>query len=166
MSRLGNSILFWVTLLAVVAVDRMTKILAVERLSPAHIPHRVVGDVIRLTLAYNQKAAMGLSLGNHSRVAFAVIAALMLAALLLYQSRLQSADRVMNAVLGLIAGGAVGNLIDRVQSPSGVVDFIDVGVGTMRFWTFNVADSAVVMGATCLAVILLRRDALERSGQT
>lgn len=43
--------------------------------------------------------------------------------------------------LALVAGGAMGNLIDRLRSPRGVVDFIDVGIGDARFWTFNVADA-------------------------
>ncbi len=51
-------------------------------------------------------------------------------------------------------GGAAGNLIDRLRSGRGVVDFIDLGVGSVRFWTFNVADSGVTIGA-CLLVVAL-----------
>jgi signal peptidase II len=61
--------------------------------------------------------------------------------------------------LGLVAGGAVGNLIDRVRSPRGVVDFLDVGVGALRWPTFNIADIAVSCGAIALAVSLWREDA-------
>ena len=60
--------------------------------------------------------------------------------------------------LGLAWGGAAGNLIDRIRSPLGVVDFIDIGVGSVRFWTFNVADSAVSVGAVMLGWILLQED--------
>ena len=56
-------------------------------------------------------------------------------------------------------GGAAGNLIDRFRSPRGVVDFIDIGVGDVRFWTFNVADSAVTVGAILLALVLWHEDA-------
>jgi signal peptidase II len=59
--------------------------------------------------------------------------------------------------LGLIAGGALGNLMDRIRSPRGVVDFIDIGTESWRFWTFNVADSGVFTGAVLLALILMRR---------
>jgi signal peptidase II len=52
----------------------------------------------------------------------------------------------------------VGNLIDRVRSGRGVVDFIDIGVGNTRFWTFNVADSAITIGAILLAVTLWRAE--------
>jgi signal peptidase II len=53
--------------------------------------------------------------------------------------------------LGLAFGGAAGNLIDRIRSTAGVVDFIDIGFGDVRFWTFNLADSAVTIGALVLA---------------
>jgi signal peptidase II len=53
-----------------------------------------------------------------------------------------------------VCGGAIGNLIDRVRSASGVVDFIDVGLGDMRWPTFNVADMAVSIGAFLLAWVL------------
>ena len=49
--------------------------------------------------------------------------------------------RLRAAALALVAGGAMGNLIDRLRSPRGVVDFINVGIGDARFWTFNVADA-------------------------
>jgi signal peptidase II len=65
-------------------------------------------------------------------------------------------ERLVAVALGLICGGAVGNLVDRLLSPVGVVDFIDVGVGAVRFWTFNVADSGITVGAILLAIALWR----------
>jgi signal peptidase II len=53
--------------------------------------------------------------------------------------------------LGLVCGGAIGNLIDRVRSPIGVVDFLDIGFRDWRWPTFNVADMAVSIGAFLLA---------------
>ncbi|HEX7024749.1 MAG TPA: signal peptidase II, partial [Gemmatimonadales bacterium] len=68
-------------------------------------------------------------------------------------------DHVLRAVaLALVAGGAMGNLLDRVRSPLGVVDFIDVGIGDTRFWTFNLADLGVTAGALLLAAVLWRDD--------
>jgi signal peptidase II len=58
-----------------------------------------------------------------------------------------------------VAGGAAGNLIDRVRSAQGVVDFIDVGVGATRWPTFNVADMGVSCGAIALAISLWMEDA-------
>ncbi|NCW45716.1 MAG: hypothetical protein EBV77_09695, partial [Gemmatimonadaceae bacterium] len=58
----------------------------------------------------------------------------------------------------VIVGGAIGNLLDRIRLREGVVDFIDIGIGTTRFWTFNVADTAVTIGAVCLVLALWRED--------
>jgi signal peptidase II len=56
--------------------------------------------------------------------------------------------------LALVCGGAFGNLVDRVRSAQGVVDFIEVGIGAYRWPTFNVADSAITVGAIALAISL------------
>jgi signal peptidase II len=61
--------------------------------------------------------------------------------------------------LALVCGGAIGNLIDRVKSPFGVVDFIDIGLGDSRWPTFNIADMAVSLGAFLLAWVLWGEDA-------
>src|SRR5258705_2211813 len=65
-------------------------------------------------------------------------------------------DRFRQLALGLVAGGAAGNLIDRIRSARGVVDFLDVGIGAYRWPTFNVADIAVSCGAIALAISLWR----------
>jgi signal peptidase II len=57
-----------------------------------------------------------------------------------------------------VCGGAVGNLIDRITSPFGVVDFIDMGFGDSRWPTFNIADMAVSLGAFLLAWVLWGED--------
>lgn len=153
----SKAVAFWPVLLSLVALDCASKELAVDKLSPAHVPHPIVGDVVRFTLAYNPRAAMGLSLGEHSRILFGVIAALMLVALVVYRRRASSQNGIMTIALALIGGGAAGNLLDRIRSSRGVVDFIDVGIGNARFWTFNVADAAVICG-TILLVLVLRRN--------
>jgi signal peptidase II len=155
---------FWPVLLSLVALDCATKDLAVDKLSPAHIPHPIVGDVVRFTLAYNPHAAMGLSLGEHSRILFAVIAVLMLVALVVYRRRISPQNGVTTIALALIGGGAAGNLIDRVRSSRGVVDFIDIGLGNARFWTFNLADAGVFCGAMLLMVILMRKPDAQAGG--
>jgi signal peptidase II len=63
-------------------------------------------------------------------------------------------DRLRLLALALVCGGATGNLVDRIRSPEGVVDFLDVGVGDWRWPTFNVADSAITVGAIALAILL------------
>lgn len=149
-----NPPLFWGVLTTVVAIDVVTKVLAVANLSPQHIPHDVLGDHLRFTLVYNPGAAFGLNLGPFSRWIFMALTIGALVVLWrLYQATRQG-DLYRTLALGLVCGGAVGNLIDRVRSPLGVVDFIDVGLRDMRWPTFNVADMAVSVGAFLLAWVL------------
>jgi len=151
---------FWPLLLLLIFADCTTKRLAEEHLVPEHVPHRVVGNVVRLTLAYNPNAAFSLSLGQHSRVGFTVLALAVLIALGSVYRSTSAQDRVQAAALALVAGGAIGNVLDRFRAPGGtyrgVVDFIDIGVGGWRFWTFNLADVGVTCGAILLALVLLR----------
>jgi signal peptidase II len=136
----------------------VTKRLAEQGLR-LHVPREVVGEWVRLTLTYNTGAAMNVSLGDASRVVFGVVASFMLVIIFRMYRRTAAQDAPQAAALALIAAGALGNLIDRLRSPRGVVDFIDVGVADWRFWTFNVADLGVTIGAVLLATLLLKRPA-------
>jgi signal peptidase II len=158
--------IFWPIALTLLLADCTTKQLAEEHLNPMHTPHAIFGEWVRFTLAYNPGAAMGLSLGEFSRVWFTLIAFGVLAILLRLYSRTPPGDVSMAAALALVCGGAAGNLLDRLRSPLGVVDFIDLGVGDFRFYTFNLADVGVSLGAVALAILVWRREgqiqALER----
>ena len=153
-----KSALFWPLVLALVLTDCTTKRLAVEHLTPPHVPHEVVGDWVRLTLAYNPGIAFSLHVGAYSRWVFSTLTVGALA--LLWQLYRRAAARDVRRVVavGLLWGGAFGNLLDRLRSERGVVDFIDIGAGSLRFWTFNVADVAVTVGATLLALTLWREE--------
>lgn len=154
--------LFWGTAAAVIVVDFITKLLAEHFLVPRYVPHRVIGEVVRFTLAYNPGAAFSMSLGQYSRLIFGGFAVIALVVLWrLYRmtgAGARAGDRLRIVALGLAFGGAAGNLMDRIRSPQGVVDFIDIGLGDVRFWTFNVADSAVTIGAILLAWSLSREE--------
>ena len=145
-----------------IAADLVTKLLAERLLVPRYVPHRVIGDVVRFTLAYNPGAAFSMSLGQYSRLIFGGFAVIALFVLWrLYRmtgAGARAGDRLRVAALGLAFGGAAGNLVDRIRSPQGVVDFIDIGFGDTRFWTFNIADSAVTIGAILLAWSLSREE--------
>ncbi|HEX6534787.1 MAG TPA: signal peptidase II [Gemmatimonadaceae bacterium] len=152
--------IFWPLALTLVLADCTTKLLAVEHLSPPHVPHSVIGDVVQFTLAYNPGAAFGVDLlGTSSRWLLALLTVVVLSGLARLYHRASAADVWLVVALALVCGGAVGNLLDRLRSPRGVVDFIDIGVGATRFWTFNVADVGVSIGALLLAVALWRREA-------
>ena len=147
----------------------MSKLLAERMLLPRYTPHSVIGDIVRFTLAYNPGAAFSMSLGVYSRVIFGAFALVALYVLWrLYRmtgSGVRAGDGWRIAALGLAWGGAAGNLIDRLRSPQGVVDFIDIGYGNVRFWTFNVADSAVTIGAVLLAWSLSQEDRQQRQAE-
>ena len=155
MANAADRRLFWVTAAAVVAADVLTKLLA-ESLLARHLPVRLIGDYVQLRLVYNKCAAFGLCLGGetYSRWIFFGLA---IAALLVLRSMVRSArpgDRFRLFALALVCAGAVGNVVDRIRSAQGVVDFVDVGIGAARWPTFNVADSAITVGAIALAVSL------------
>ncbi len=149
-----NSALFWGVMITVVALDLLTKLLAANALLPQHIPHEVLGSGIRLTLVHNPGAAFGLHLGEYSRWIFMALTAGALYILARLYQATRAKETLRTLAIALVCGGAVGNLIDRVRSAAGVVDFIDVGVGDLRWPTFNVADMAVSIGAFLLAWVL------------
>lgn len=157
--------LFWAVALALLASDIVTKRIAEIALLPIP-PVAVIGEWVQLRLVYNQGAAFGLHLGPWSRWIFLLIA--VVAVLLLYRVARNSApgDYMRQIACGLVAGGAAGNLVDRIRSAQGVVDFIDVGVGATRWPTFNVADMGVSCGAIALAISLWIEDARRGRAET
>ena len=156
----SNSGLFWPVLVLVATIDFCTKALAVSRLGLEHMSHVVFGEWLRFTLVYNPGAAFGLHVGEHSRWIFMVLTVVALAILGRLYMATRGGDITRTLSLALVCGGAVGNLIDRVRDQRGVVDFIDIGVGQTRFYTFNLADVGVTTGALLLAIVLWREDRL------
>jgi signal peptidase II len=138
------------------AADCTTKDLAVEYLTPEHEPHAVIGDVVRFTLGYNDGAAMSLPVGPHARWPLIILSFVAFLALgrMLWQT--PPTEKLRRVALGLLMGGTLGNLLSRLFSSKGVVDFIDIGFGNSRFWVFNVADVGITVGAILLAYSLWR----------
>jgi signal peptidase II len=149
--------LFWGAVAGVLILDIITKLIAEATLLRT-TGVSVFGDWFQLRLVYNPGAAFGLHLGPYSRWIFFAVAAFAVVLLNRMSRSTPAGDWFRQLSLGLICGGAAGNLIDRIRSPRGVVDFIDVGLGTMRWPTFNVADIAVSCGAVALAISLWRED--------
>lgn len=148
---------YWPLALLIVVADLATKRLATARLAE-HVPHCLVADNVCLTLTYNVGAAFGTRLGDHSRIGFTLLAIVILGVLWRLYREADARDAWLGAALGMVSGGAIGNLIDRLRWSRGVVDFIDVGVGARRFWVFNVADIGVSVGAALLVLLLWRQD--------
>ena len=142
--------------LAVLVLDQVTKawVRATMELNET-IP--VIGNVVRLTYIHNEGAAFGLSIGEYSSRIFLVLASIASALVLYLLLTAPRQERLQRVALALILGGALGNIIDRIRW-SMVVDFIQVGIAG-HFWPiFNVADSAVTIGAVLLAWTYLFRD--------
>ena len=154
---------FWPVLAALVLTDCSTKELVEAELAGHRGPQLVLGSWLRLSLAYNPGAALNFSFGGASRYILASIALGAIGALLVLYRRTAADAALRAAALALVLGGALGNLLDRLRSPRGVIDFIDIGVGDTRFWTFNVADIGVTVGAVLLAVVFWREDARTES---
>lgn len=133
---------------AAFGLDRLTKIL-IEEAMQLRVAVPIVGEYVRLVLWYNAGAAFGIKLGGPwVHISLSVLAM----ALVIYMAwHTPRGDRLGLWGTGLILGGAIGNLYDRIAAGK-VTDFIDVGIGTYRWPTFNVADSCVVVGIGLLII--------------
>ena len=142
------------TAVVAVAADQITKAIALASLDDG-ATRPVIDGVLHWTLQRNPGAAFGIF--QRAPALFTVLAIVIVAFILAIAPRVKD---TLNAVaLGLVLGGALGNLVDRLFRPPGpfrgrVIDFID-----FRVWpTFNLADVAVVVGAGLLAIASFRAD--------
>lgn len=130
------------------ACDQGTKYLAQEHLiGKGRIS--MAGDVFRLQYSENTGAflSMGANLPDPVRKAlFTGMVAVILAGFLVYLLRSKALNRQSVIAGGLMVGGGVGNLIDRVFNDGAVVDFLNLGIGSLRTGIFNIADMAIMAG--------------------
>lgn len=159
----GKAALFAGIMGGVLLLDISTKA-AVQRLLREYDNVPVIGEYVRLTYIHNPGAAFGIEAGAHSREIFLVLSVVALTALLVMYWFTPTSDRARLGAIALICAGALGNLVDRVRLERGVVDFLDVGVGSIRWPVFNVADIAVTVGAIVLALSLWKEERLEAGG--
>jgi signal peptidase II len=140
----------WIPVLIVV-VDQLTKALAVEHLLGR--PGVELTPFFRLVLSYNTGAAFSFlsDAGGWQNVFFIVVAVVVCAIIVLMLRSLGQRDRQVFVALLLILGGAAGNLIDRIWLGY-VVDFLDLYYQDHHWPTFNVADSAISIGAVLLVL--------------
>ncbi len=109
----------------------------------------LIDGVLRIRLSTNTGAVMGIL--SESRSILISITIISIIALIYFSYRMRYAPMLKRACLGLVLGGAFGNLIDRIATGK-VIDFIDMGIGSHRWPTYNVADIAVTVGAVFLIV--------------
>ena len=112
----------------------------------------VIGDLVVLWHVRNEGAAFSLFQGG--QVFFLIVTVLAFAMLIYFQRAFRGRGVALYVVLGLILGGTLGNLIDRLRLGY-VTDFISVGIGNLRWPTWNVADASIVVGILALVAYLM-----------
>jgi len=136
---------------AVIALDQTLKQIVSTNLK-LYRPLELTGW-LNVTLMHNTGAAFSILHGASPSI-FAALAAVVSAGILFWLWRHPYGERLSAASLALIAGGALGNAIDRVVHGY-VVDFIDFHIGSWHYPAFNIADSAIVIGAVGFALVTL-----------
>lgn len=150
--------LFWPLASILVLADCSSKRVIEATVSPPGTSVPVVSDVLRFTLAYNPGAAFSMRFGPYQRWVLIGLACLILYTLARAYRSVTRTGTLGTAGLACVVGGAVGNLLDRLISNRGVVDFIDVGLNGSRFYVFNLADAFISVGAMLLAFALWREE--------
>ncbi|WP_437190933.1 signal peptidase II [Planctomicrobium sp. SH527] len=156
-----RSRLVWLVVicLVVIGVDQATKIYAVNYLK-GQPPQIFFGDLFRIEYAENHGAFLSLLANSPPEVRFwtlTVVNGLVLAGLTLSLVGLKSMSFSSFLPLALIVAGGIGNLIDRVQFRY-VIDFLNLGIGSLRTGIFNVADMAISLGFVLILPLLLKKD--------
>lgn len=148
---------------AVIVADQVTKWIAESALTQ-YAPKAIL-PFLNFTLAYNPGASFGIlkDAGGWQRWFFVALAVLISGIIIAWLRRLPRSEKITAAGLSLILGGAIGNLIDRLWHGQ-VVDFIDVYYGRYHWPAFNIADSAITVGAGLLIAQALFFSREERKG--
>ncbi len=148
----------FVIIVSVTIIDQITKLWAVDYLS-LNGSVEVIGQFLMLTLIYNEGGALGTSFGPSF---YYLATSSLILAFVLYYIFVNRIHKALAYPLALIAGGALGNIIDRIRIGK-VVDWIDVdffdlnlfGYHLERWWTFNIADAAISCSILYLLVTML-----------
>jgi signal peptidase II len=147
---------FYLIALAVILLDRATKLLIIQTLRLGQgIP--VIPGFFDIVFVLNPGAAFGFLATLSEQVRnplFILISVVAVILIIFYHTRYLRSHRLVSVALGLVLGGAVGNLIDRLRYGM-VVDFLDVHVGQYHWPAFNVADSAISIGVSLMILDVL-----------
>jgi len=153
-----NYTLFFIPLIVIVGLDQFTK-WYVSSVMSLHESYPVIDGLFSITYVRNPGAAFGFLANAAPLFRSVFLIAVSTAAILMilyYLARNRAAGTVLICALSLIVGGAAGNLIDRVMLGS-VIDFLDLYAGSWHWPAFNVADSAISVGAVLLIIELFRK---------
>jgi signal peptidase II len=144
---------------AIVVADQLTKAWLTSFLAPGE-SFDVAGDLLRLVHGQNAGGLFGFFQGQ--ALVFGLVSLVVVGLIVAYHA---SAGRnpYLSITLGLLLGGALGNLIDRLRLGY-VVDFVDFGFGSLRWYTFNVADAAISAAILLLLAVSIRPSLARRPG--
>jgi signal peptidase II len=160
--------LFDPVFLAVAAVllvlDQLTKAWITATLGPGGDRQsiEIVGEFVRLGYTTNTGAAFGI--GQNRSLIFTIVALIAIPAIAFFNRSITPRSLLTRVCLGALLGGALGNLVDRLRLGF-VVDFVDVGIGDLRWPSFNVADSSFVVGIIVLSAYLFLTDPSRADGR-
>ena len=152
-------LVFAVLAASILGVDQLTKAWLTSYLAPGESV-RVVGDLVRLVHSQNAGGLFGLLQGQ--ALPFALLSLVVVALIVAYHAR-SGRNPYVSVTLGLLLGGALGNLLDRLRLGY-VVDFVDLGIGSVRWYTFNVADAAISIAIVLLLAASIWPSLSRRSG--
>ncbi len=144
---------------AIVVADQLTKAWLTGFLAPG-ASVAVLDDWLRLVFSQNRGGLFGFLQGQV--LAFAALSTVVIGLIVAYHAR-SGRDPWLSLALGFLLGGAIGNLIDRLRYGY-VVDFVDAGVGDIRWYTFNVADAAISTAIVLLILLALRPSLRRQAG--
>lgn len=166
-------LLFFGIAAAVVAADQLTKSWVAANFQPASVhalpgteggPTQVLGDWVRIAASHNSGGIFGLA--GSSALLLGLASLVVVAFIVVYQARQGvSGHPLLTVALGLLLGGAIGNLVDRLRLGY-VIDWVDMGIGDLRWYTFNVADAAISISIVLLLAISALGDRLTSQRRT
>jgi signal peptidase II len=139
--------IFLATAGSVLVIDRVTKEW-IDGLLTSASPVELLGSSLRLIRSENRGGLFGLFQGSAPLLALLSLAVVGLL-IVVHEREGRTRPSLLTLATGALVGGALGNLFDRLTDGF-VFDFIDLGVGATRFWTFNVADMAITLGILLL----------------
>ena len=178
--RLRNRIVLIAVTLALFVLDRWTKLLVESRLALGE-SHEVLGNVLQFTHITNSNGVMGISFGPFSRYLMLPLSLLAITAIVYFYLRSQNRGLLAALATGSILGGAAGNMLDRFRTGA-VTDFIDCDIPDIilppfkagflkfsgfyldRWYTFNIADSAVLLGVALMIFITVKEESRAGAG--
>lgn len=142
-----NSTVLVLCIVSAFLIDQISKILIVNTITPFDPPMNVIGTLLRFKLTYNPFGVFSISFGPS--ILYYILSIVGVVFLTIVGLSLK--DKTSVVVFGVIIGGALGNIFDRIRLDY-VIDFIDMGFGSLRWFTYNLADAFITVGAIFLLV--------------